>query len=30
MLQPQDLGFTSKRAKMGEKFDSYDDFFALD
>ena len=30
MLQPDDLAFQSKRAKIGEKFDQYDDFFALE
>ena len=28
--QPDDLGFHSKRAKMGEKFEQFDDFFALE
>lgn len=30
LLQPDDLAFQSKRAKIGEKFDQYDDFFALE
>ena len=30
-LKPEnDLGYQSKRAKMGEKFDQFDDFFALE
>ena len=30
LLQPDDLAFQSKRARIGEKFDQYDDFFALE
>ena len=30
LLEPDDLGFQGKRAKLGEKFDQFDDFFALD
>ena len=30
LLEPDDLGYQSKRAKIGEKFDQFDDFFALE
>lgn len=30
LLQPDDLGYQSKRARIGEKFDQFDDFFALE
>ena len=30
MLQPDDLGFNGRRAKMGEKFENFDEIFGLE
>ena len=30
LLKPDDLSFQTKRAKMGEKFEQFDEFFALE